>query len=126
MARLTEGFYREHLASDLWGEIRAAALKPAGYRCARCGTHGGRGGSGLQIHHLTYEHLGEELADELEVLCEDCHRAAHKRTSRRQRHRIRLANAEADRLRAQRLEDTQLRADLIGENERLHRLQRRS
>jgi 5-methylcytosine-specific restriction endonuclease McrA len=122
---MADGFYREYLASARWGERRAAALKDAGYRCSRCGRHGRRGGSGLEVHHLTYTHLGEELPEDLEVVCKECHRAAHGKVSRRHRHRIGLANAEADRLRAEKARDAQAKVDLIEENERLHLLQKR-
>jgi 5-methylcytosine-specific restriction endonuclease McrA len=43
--------------------------------CNRCGAR-----SGLQAHHLTYEHHGweHEHLDDLEVLCRDCHRVEHR------------------------------------------------
>jgi len=31
----------------------------------------------LEVHHLTYDRLGDERMDDLEVLCPDCHRKAH-------------------------------------------------
>jgi 5-methylcytosine-specific restriction endonuclease McrA len=117
-------YYGEYLSSDRWREKRIEALKAAGYKCSRCGTHGARGGSGLQVHHRTYERLGEELPDDLQVLCRRCHQAAHgKPPTRRQRQRIRAANAEADWLRAGRAQDAQTKAALVEENDRLRRLQ---
>jgi 5-methylcytosine-specific restriction endonuclease McrA len=64
--------YHEHLVSLDWQVIRANALQRAGYRCERCGSPWG-----LQVHHLTYERLGNELPEDLVCLCRDCHRTLH-------------------------------------------------
>jgi len=119
---VAEGFYREYLASEHWYRKRAAALRAAGYMCSRCGTVGAKRGSGLQVHHLTYARLGDELLEDLRVLCQSCHNAIHdKPRSKRLRKRIKAANAEMDWLRRMRAKTT----DLIEENKRLHLLQSR-
>ena len=112
--------YRAYLAGDRWRERRALALKAARYKCDRCGKHGRRGGAGLQVHHLSYDRLGSELPEDLEVLCDYCHRARHSRLSRRERHRISAAAGEAERMRAGKASVTRAKADLIEANERLH------
>jgi 5-methylcytosine-specific restriction endonuclease McrA len=124
---VADGFYREYLASDRWRERRAEALKTAGYRCSRCGKYASASaGAGLQVHHLTYAHLGQELPEDLQVVCTACHRAVHgKPLTKRQRARINRANAEADKMREQNVRYAQARAELIAENERLHALQTR-
>ncbi|MGH2369964.1 MAG: hypothetical protein ACRDI2_17430 [Chloroflexota bacterium] len=33
-----------------------------------------------EVHHLTYERLGDELPEDLAALCAPCHRGAHKAT----------------------------------------------
>lgn len=116
--------YREYLASDHWRERRALALKTAGYKCSRCGKHGGRGGAGLQVHHLSYERLGSERHDDLEVLCPYCHRVRHGKLSRRERHRRRVAAAEVEQSRRETVSAAGAKADLIDENERLHLAQK--
>lgn len=121
-------FYREYLASDRWREKRREALRVAGYACDACGWHGrGRGGLGLEVHHLDYARLGDELPEDLRVLCDRCHAEAHRMPrplTRRERARIRRLNDEADWLRAEAERRRAGRNDLAEENERLHRLQR--
>lgn len=41
-------------------------------RCAACG-----GASQIDVHHLTYQHLGAERDSELVALCRGCHDQAH-------------------------------------------------
>lgn len=68
--------YRMYLLSDEWQLRRLEALRAAGFRCERCGwiSHGLRG---LEVHHRTYERLGQELPADLEVLCRLCHAEEH-------------------------------------------------
>lgn len=48
------------------------ALRHYGCICNRCGEYGN------DVHHKTYERTGgDELMDDLEVLCRDCHEAHH-------------------------------------------------
>ncbi len=61
--------YAEYLASPHWLETRAAAIARAGGRCALCP----REGVPLEVHHRSYERLGEELPEDLTVLCGLCH-----------------------------------------------------
>jgi hypothetical protein len=67
--------YAEYLRSPHWRTIRAEALRRAEHRCQApdCPGTSGR----LHVHHLTYERLGKELPDDLQVLCSDCHRYEH-------------------------------------------------
>lgn len=44
------------------------------YKCAKCGAR-----NKLQVHHLSYQHLGDELDCELMVLCHSCHQKVHGR-----------------------------------------------
>lgn len=66
--------YREYLRSPEWQETRAARLKAARFSCQVCNTSRAR----LNVHHRTYERRGHELASDLIVLCEDCHRLFHE------------------------------------------------
>jgi len=74
--------HREYLKSPLWKDIRARAIKHYGEVCGKCGQYGN------DVHHLTYDRVGgEELIEDLQVLCRDCHEAIHsiERATRRQK-----------------------------------------
>ena len=64
--------YYEYLKSPKWKQIRDAAIARAGYRCQVCNRPNGQ--VILDVHHRTYERLGNENPDDLTVLCRDCHR----------------------------------------------------
>jgi len=64
--------YPDYLQTPEWAARRRTALRRAGDACQTCGGHGP-----LHLHHRTYERRGEELVDDLVVLCEDCHLAVH-------------------------------------------------
>lgn len=65
--------YRDYLDSDRWREVRAGALERAGHRCQAPGC---ASTADLEVHHLGYEHLGNEAWGELRVLCRPCHEEA--------------------------------------------------
>lgn len=71
--------YSEYLKSPYWKALRRRALHAAHYRCNRCGFRAWPGSEDewLHVHHLTYERLGCERPEDLEVLCAQCHAAAH-------------------------------------------------
>lgn len=84
--------YEQYLRSPGWRVRRAAALKRCGGRCEDCARErewAGGSGSGhlvwpaVEIHHLTYERVGNELPDDLVALCERHHRARHGMGDRR-------------------------------------------
>lgn len=60
--------YKEYLKSPEWRRRRTAKLQQARWRCQKCPET-----EGLQVHHLTYERLGHEDAEDLIVLCRACH-----------------------------------------------------
>jgi hypothetical protein len=64
--------YQAYLRSEAWQEKRRAALQRAGYRCQLCSSD-----KHLHCHHRTYEHIGEELDDDLTMLCRRCHAGFH-------------------------------------------------
>jgi len=64
--------YHAYLNSPQWQVKRQLALNEAHHRCFRCGAT-----STLQVHHLTYARLGNELLSDLRVLCDACHRFIH-------------------------------------------------
>jgi hypothetical protein len=64
--------HREFIASPLWRDIRKRAIAHYGCICAACGC------AGFDVHHKTYVRFGgEEILEDLEVLCRGCHDARH-------------------------------------------------
>lgn len=60
--------YSEYLRSEHWLQTRNLALQRAGYRCQLCGSD-----RELQVHHNSYQNLGNEADRDLIVLCDRCH-----------------------------------------------------
>lgn len=70
--------YDEFLDSPYWIGLSEFLKNSAGWRCERCGRHHQE--SPLEVHHKTYVHRGHEFPDhldDLEVLCNHCHRKQH-------------------------------------------------
>ena len=65
--------YKEYLETDHWKETRSKALKKANYKCELCNGSKDK----LNVHHKTYERKGNELPEDLIVLCENCHGKFH-------------------------------------------------
>jgi 5-methylcytosine-specific restriction endonuclease McrA len=85
--------YRTYLLTRAWQVKRAGALHRAGYRCERCFAK-----YGLEVHHTTYERLGAERHEDLEVLCKRCHPVADaeraRQTQARQRRKALITFAD--------------------------------
>src|SRR5205807_4467434 len=64
--------YASYLQSDAWREKREMVFARSGGLCEGC-----RLKRAVQVHHLTYEHLGNELLWELAAVCLDCHNMVH-------------------------------------------------
>lgn len=62
--------YAAYLKSSKWRQRRRAKLQEANYECERKDCHER---DRLEVHHLTYERLGNERSDDLIVLCQSCH-----------------------------------------------------
>lgn len=60
--------YSEYLQSPLWKRKREHVLRRDRNLCQRCLEK-----EATEVHHLTYEHWGNELTSELISLCHDCH-----------------------------------------------------
>jgi len=70
----TREMYNEYMRSDAWDARRDRIMRKRGPACEHCGWNGV-----VQLHHLTYERLYEELDEDLELLCISCHEAADER-----------------------------------------------
>ena len=66
--------YREYLDSVFWKAKRRKALEKAKFVCELCGS-----AKNLQVHHISYEHLGYEPLGDLLVVCKRCHEKLHQK-----------------------------------------------
>ena len=66
--------YADYLQTPEWSARRQRAFKRAWFRCQLCNSSKG----GLNVHHRTYERLGDERDSDLIVLCEKCHEIFHR------------------------------------------------
>lgn len=65
--------YSDYLQTVEWQAKRRVLLRERGNQCERCpGLN-----RALHVHHKTYKRVGHELPEDLEVLCEQCHREEH-------------------------------------------------
>lgn len=55
-----------------WGAKRAIVMKRAAGVCEGCGER-----AATQVHHLSYDHFGDEFLWELVAICNDCHERVH-------------------------------------------------
>ena len=66
--------YNEYLKSDYWKRVSYTVKKEAGFKCLQCGSR-----KKLEVHHLSYEHKGDEMnhLEDLICLCHECHSKLH-------------------------------------------------
>ena len=64
--------YEQYLMSEAWMLKREKVFERCKGICDGC-----RENKATAVHHLTYEHLGNELLWELAGVCRDCHERAH-------------------------------------------------
>lgn len=64
--------YAIYIQSEDWQRKAEAAKKRARYRCQVCNKDRSEVLQ-LEAHHRTYEYLGEERAEDITVLCNECH-----------------------------------------------------
>lgn len=67
-------WYDGYLSSAEWRERRRLVLDRAGGQCEGCGLT-----KATQVHHLTYERVGNEMLFDLVSVCESCHNAIHRK-----------------------------------------------
>ena len=65
--------YQRYLQTPEWKARRKAVLERERYVCQGCAV-----GRAVEVHHLTYSHVGNELLFQLVALCDPCHRRAHE------------------------------------------------
>ncbi|MCD7805594.1 MAG: HNH endonuclease [Oscillospiraceae bacterium] len=59
--------YDRYIHSAAWRQIADRRLEQDNYTCCVCGK------PATEVHHLTYEHFGNEQLDDLVSLCHRCH-----------------------------------------------------
>lgn len=64
--------YDAYLKTREWAEKRRLVLERAGGLCEGC-----RQRRAVQVHHTSYEHVGDELLWELRAVCRECHDRIH-------------------------------------------------
>lgn len=64
--------YEGYLQSEKWMLKREAVFERCDGVCEGC-----RVKKATAVHHLTYDHMGDELLWELAAVCRDCHERAH-------------------------------------------------
>ena len=64
--------YEAYLQSAHWYFMLRLKRESVGNKCEICGSP-----HDLQVHHLTYERIGKERLEDLQVLCRYHHKKAH-------------------------------------------------
>lgn len=134
-ARMTKRkeLYKAYIKSEAWRKKRKQALAHHGHTCGDCGKESFHG---LDIHHLSYKHLGAELMDELMPLCRPCHVKRHEQkerkrktgtTPRKKRKNPRALGTNPRALKKNpRSQNPKKERGLIAANEKLHKIQVRN
>lgn len=65
-------WYRAYLSSSDWALKRDAVMERAEGLCEGC-----RARPATEIHHLSYDHVGDEFLWELAAVCRPCHDRWH-------------------------------------------------
>jgi len=67
-------WYSEYLQTPEWKDRWRLVMERAKGMCEGCGKSQAR-----QVHHLTYEHAGDEFLWELRAVCHPCHARVHEK-----------------------------------------------
>ncbi len=81
--------YDAYIKSHEWKARRQRAVELAGYCCEKCGATAWD--TKLEVHHLTYERLGDEADKDLVALCPKCHEKADQEREARSRYKSQQA-----------------------------------
>lgn len=70
--------YEKYIRSSEWTIKKNQRKDIDNHKCVMCKRSEGDIRSGLQVHHISYRHLGnEDVYTELVSLCPTCHRRLH-------------------------------------------------
>lgn len=65
--------YKKYIDSPQWKFFRDSIIRQRGTMCERCG----KDRPPLNVHHISYVRLGNELPEDVKVYCLPCHRMIH-------------------------------------------------
>lgn len=65
--------YQQYLLSDTWKSKRKRALRRDDYRCQACCA-----APAVEVHHKSYQNIGDEPLFELVSVCKECHLQLHQ------------------------------------------------
>ena len=86
--------YRSYMKSLDWQRKKLQRLKIDGFSCVMCGRFAP---DALEVHHITYQHLGnEDVMKELCCLCPVCHKLMHNFWDRRGGYKIYKGDVAGD------------------------------
>lgn len=68
--------YARYRQSKKWKALRDQVRKRAGFKCQGCGATAQE--KLLEVHHKTYERLGDERLEDLVLMCQRCHATEHQ------------------------------------------------
>ena len=68
---------KKYMKSNRWKLKRKQRLKLDNYQCAVCSHNGLRCSQKLEVHHITYDNLGNENINDIVSLCRDHHQQIH-------------------------------------------------
>jgi|SRR5262249_6727315 len=66
-------WYAAYLQTDEWKERQRLVMHRAGGICEGC-----RQVRAVEVHHLTYDHVGDEFLWEFVAICRECHERYHE------------------------------------------------
>jgi 5-methylcytosine-specific restriction endonuclease McrA len=69
--------YLNYMKSKKWRNLRIRVAKRDRFICQRCHRYTPKG---FNIHHLSYERLGNERLSDLILLCPKCHKKTHRKS----------------------------------------------
>ena len=78
-----ETWYPKYLQSSVWQAKRERVLRRDKHTCQTCRQQA------TEVHHQTYQNVGNESLTELVSLCQRCHRRIHKVRKRRRSNQVR-------------------------------------
>lgn len=67
--------YRKYLKSKKWRSFSGRIKAQRNHTCEICGVK--KMGLDLHTHHLTYDRLFDELPEDVQILCNMCHKKVH-------------------------------------------------
>ena len=66
--------YKQYISSKKWKEKKEEVFKLRGKECEQFGYK-----HRIHVHHLSYENLGDEKMEDLQILCYQCHMSKHEK-----------------------------------------------